>query len=153
MNNTKRYYTVKAVGRNFNEETLRIGVKLEITEGPRVGETGWYNGDLSEGWAERTIEALKLLGWDGEDFENWTGLGDTLATVVAVDEEYPPGTIREKFKYINAYKPRGAGAAPLSKASAKKLAAKFKALAKSVKVEIDPAARISASAETDADPF
>lgn len=148
----KKYYTVKAVFWNFDEAKERIGIKLEVTEGPEVGKSGWYNGSLSEGWAERTIEAMKLLGWDGSDWENFTGLGTTLATGVMVQEEWPKGTIKEVFKYVNQYKPKASGGSgPKTAAPSKKFLAKYKALAQSVQVEIDPSARITA--ETADDPF
>lgn len=150
MINNKRYYTVKCSQWKFDEEKDRIGLKLEVTEGPESGKTGWYNGSFKEGWAERTIEAMKLLGWDGEDFENFTGLGSCLATGVMVEEEWPAGTVREVFKYVNQYKPRDKKAAPATPAS-KKFRSKYAALAKSVKVDIDPSAKIAV--ETTEDPF
>ena len=145
----KKFYTVRAVYWNPDEEKRRIGVKLEVTEGPDTGKVGWYNGDFREGWADRTIEALKLLGWDGLDWKTFSGLGSCLAEGVMMEDEWPPGTIKEVFKYINSYKP------PERKAAAPKgfssgFAAKYAALAKSVKVDIDPSAKI---AETTEDPF
>lgn len=156
MSNGKRYYTGKAVGHNFDPDTLKVGIKLKITEGQRTGDVGWYNGSLEESWASNTMEALKLCGWDGDvdkaiDTCEFTGLGTTLVTIVEIDHEYPPGVFKPKFRYINAYKPKGAKPAKGKANIGKGLAAKLKAMSKAVQVDIDDSARIDGS--PDDNPF
>lgn len=146
---TKTEYPAKVIDKNYKREWNQVGVKFEITEGPLAGFQDWWNGSLEEGRQNHTIKSLKLTGWTG-DFETWAGLGDYKVNVVVEERPQPDGTTKHKIRFVNEFKSKDSA---MDAATAAKLKARYKSLVNSIKVELDPAARISTAPETTDDPF
>lgn len=84
---------------------------------------------FSEKAWQRSVEALKVCGWDGVDFATLDGLGSTEVEIV-VDEEVYEGKVRYKVKWIN---PSGGGGSPgMEEGAARAFAAKMNARVKSL---------------------
>lgn len=64
----------------------------------------WY-GYFTDATAERTIEALRFMGFEGDDLTRLEGLDKNTVELVLEDEVYE-GQIREKVQWVN----RGGGA-------------------------------------------
>lgn len=155
----RKFFEVRGVEVRYDPDKNRVGVKLEVLKGSEQGTVKWYNGSFDERFAEYTVEALKHLGWDGEDNGLWNGIGTTKALAVEEDHEYA-GTVSRIVKYINAWKPyQGTPKKGTKRAhtSGGVLGPKYKSLLKSVKVEVDPGARLAGVAqdanEVEDDPF
>lgn len=82
-----------------NEQVL---VSFQITEpGPHQNhEIAWY-GTVTENTAKRVIESLLLTGWDGVDYEYFTGLGTNEVSLVIEEEIDNQGKPRVRVKWIN----------------------------------------------------
>lgn len=82
-----------------NEQVL---VNFQITEpGPHQNhEIAWY-GTVTENTAKRVIESLLLTGWDGQDYEYFTGLGTNEVSLVIEEEVDQQGKPRVRVKWIN----------------------------------------------------
>jgi len=100
------------VGQLKNEKgTKFIRVMFEITAGPELGTRmdwdGWINTPEN---VENTVKALIAAGWRGNDFSDWTGLGETRVqlTVTHEPEQNPepgkPARIFAKVKWVNKIK-------------------------------------------------
>lgn len=98
-------YTARAVG-NAVIGTAKTGTDfiqfyLIVTEGASKGERVRWDGYFTENTNERTIKALQLLGWQGEDLSEFSdgglhGLDSNDVEIVVELEEYQ-GT-DEKYK-------------------------------------------------------
>lgn len=82
--------------------TDQVGVDLQILEGPSQGaHVTWY-GYFSEAAFERTIESLRLLGWEGDDLSDLRGIDRLEVSIVVEDEADLQGEFRPRVKWINA---------------------------------------------------
>lgn len=79
----------------------QLGIDFEIIEGPSKGEHVTAYLYFSEGSFDRTIEALRLCGWKGNDLSNLAGITDNEVRIVVEHEEYN-GVVRPKVKWINS---------------------------------------------------
>lgn len=149
----KKFFDLKAVEWKLLDQgnSPCIMVKCRVIEGVETGMEKVYWGSLHENAAQYTFEALRAFGWTGEDVETELdvahGMGTARAVGVEADHEWPPGEIKRKLKYINPYKPRESKGTTGSKV--KGLGKRFKALAKSVTIDVDPAAKVAPSTDDD----
>lgn len=127
MANQKRYVTSKAKSwalgvSSTGKEQVAVSFPIPDAEGGEY-HLAWY-GFFTEGTVERTIESLRLLGFEGDDLTNLVGLDKNSVELVIEEEEYPQGSgqFQEKIQWIN----RGGGAlvkTPLEGEKAKTFAA------------------------------
>lgn len=91
-----------ALGTTNKTDREQVAVDLEIMDGPALGaHITWY-GFFTDKTFDRTIESLRLLGWQGHDLSDLRGLGSTEATAVIADEPDENGEVRTRVKWINA---------------------------------------------------
>lgn len=86
-----------------NDGKPQVAVDIVITE-EECDYTGqhrtWY-GSFTEKSQDRTLQSLRLLGWQGDDLSNLVGLGDTEAWVTIAHEEDQEGNTRDRAAWIN----------------------------------------------------
>lgn len=127
----KRIYRAKAMswglgisGEGTPKEKEQLAVEFQVlTEGAPESALTWY-GYFTEATADRTIEAMRYMGWTGTDFAALEGLDANEVELVVEDEEYE-GNVRAKVQWVN--KPGGLGIkAPLVGDRLKTFAAQMK---------------------------
>ena len=85
----------------------QVAIEFELLQDGYLGEkitayrsftaTQLKNGKTVQ---EMTIEELIACGWDGEDWDNWTGLGTAEVELVIVHDTYQ-GKTKAKVAFIN----------------------------------------------------
>ena len=81
------------LGASKNKGTPFIEFYLKILEGPNQGGLVRWTGYFTDNTQERTIQALQICGWEGDDLSDFTdgglhGLGKNEVSVVVELEEY-----------------------------------------------------------------
>lgn len=109
-----------------NDGNGQMAVDIVITEeeSEHCGQHRTWYGSFTEKSIDRTLQSLRLLGWQGDDLSDLVGLGDTEAYVTITHEEYE-GEIRDRAAWINA----SAGLAvktPMDEGEAKAFAERMK---------------------------
>lgn len=98
-------FTVKGVRGALgytNTGKEQVGVELcVVDDGEFFGERITWYGYFTEKTFDRTIESLRILGWDGDDLSDLTGLDRNEAQAVIEEDEYD-GKLRLKVQWINA---------------------------------------------------
>jgi len=99
----KRYVRSKAKSWALGESSTgkeQVAVSFPIPDG-NGGERhlAWY-GYFTEATAERTIESLRHMGFEGDDLTRLEGLDKHEVELVIEDEEYE-GKVHEKIQWIN----------------------------------------------------
>ncbi len=89
------------LGKSNQKGTDYVSVECEILQpegfgGQTITWTGW----LTEKAGDRTIDTLRLMGWDGDSFENLTGFGSAQFELAIEGEEYN-GNTDSKIKFVN----------------------------------------------------
>lgn len=111
----------------------QVAVQLEILDEGFQGETITWYGSFSEQAAERTLESLRLLGWQGDDLFDLSGIGSKEVKAVLDEDEYE-GKIQLKVKWING--PGGlALKAPMNEGEARAFSQRMKGLVLSHKTK------------------
>jgi hypothetical protein len=110
----------------------QVAIKFELSDYPGVFRT-WY-GYFTEATWERTLEALRICGWKGDDLTDLTGISDNAVSLVLLTEEYK-GEFNQKVKFVNA--PNSAGVGMKNKLAGDGL----KSFAASMKAKIRSAGR------------
>lgn len=102
----------------------QVGVLLQILSEGFENETITWFGSFSEAAQDRTLEALRHLGWSSDDLFDLSGIGSKEAYAVLEEEEFQ-GKVSMKVKWINA-----AGGlamkAPMNEAQARAFSARMK---------------------------
>jgi hypothetical protein len=111
----------------------QVAAELEIIDGGLHaglhGHTLKWFGQFTEKTEERTLESLRLLGWDNDDLSNMSGIGTTDVEIVVGEEEYD-GRRTLKVQWINALGGGGAALkAPMDDTAAANFARRMKAAA------------------------
>jgi len=127
-------YTAKATGSfDFGTSsggTEQVAVEVEILEGNEAGHFMTWFGFFTEKTSERTVESLRLLGWQGDDITKLEGLGSRRVSIVVEHEEYQ-GKVSAKIQWVNRLGGLGVKLkAPMDDAAKRKFAAKMKGFAK-----------------------
>jgi hypothetical protein len=86
--------------------TEQLGVDFVITEGPSEGQHITWWGFFTDKTADRTIESLRIMGWQGDDLCDLTGIDQNPVDLVIEAEEYEDkrtGEIRSigKVRWVN----------------------------------------------------
>lgn len=106
MGANKRYY--RGRGKEWTLSESQQGHPMAVvlfdilTEGAAESSLTW-RGSFSEAAADRTIEALRHCGFEGDDLTQLTGLDKNEVELVVEDEEYE-GKTYAKVQWVN--KPR-----------------------------------------------
>jgi hypothetical protein len=127
-------YTAKATGSfDFGTSTggtEQVAVEVEILEGPEAGRCMTWFGFFTDKTTERTVESLRLLGWQGDDITKLEELGSRRVSIVVEHEEYQ-GQVRAKIQWVNRLGGLGVKLkAPMDDAARRKFAARMKGFAK-----------------------
>jgi len=88
-------------GASKNKGTKQVVLNMEIVEGDYAGSRLAWFGYFTQDSADRTIEALRLVGFKGDDLATLPTqkLGQRVSIVVE-EEEYD-GKVRSKIAWIN----------------------------------------------------
>lgn len=103
MNYTIGRIRAKATGGELgyaNTGTEQVQVQFKILEGPDEGRDITWWGYFTDKAADRTLKALALAGWDGEDLSVLNGLGNNEVLLVIADDTYN-GETRQRVQWIN----------------------------------------------------
>jgi len=127
-------YTAKATGSfDFGTSargTEQVAVEVEILDGEEAGRFMTWFGYFSEKTSERTVEALRLLGWQGDDITKLEGLGSRRVSIVVEHEDYD-GKTNAKIQWVNRLGGLGVKLkTPMDDKAKRVFAAKMKGLAK-----------------------
>lgn len=90
-----------AIGETSTEKE-QVTVLFELLDVP--GKTITWYGYWTEATWERTIEALRTMGWTGSDIDDLSELSDpSMPEVYLVIDQEPneKGVLREKVKWVN----------------------------------------------------
>lgn len=97
-------YKARAIDHQFGlagTDTEQVAVTFEITEeGEFHGHTIAWFGFFTEATAERTVQALRTCGWDGDDLSDLRGLDRNEVVLVIEHDEYN-GKVQARVKWIN----------------------------------------------------
>lgn len=86
--------------------TEQIAVEFEVTEeGDYRGERITWFGFFSDKTYERTLEALRHCGWQGDDLRDLTGIDQNEVELDCSNETDPKGNVRLRVQWVN--KPGG----------------------------------------------
>jgi hypothetical protein len=141
-------YTAKAIGCSFgNSENgnTQIAIDFEITEGEHAGAWLPWVGHFTELTADRTIESLRHMGWQGDDLAELDGLdaagiAEKLPDVVSLvcePEEYD-GKQRLRVRWVNKGAGKFAFKAPVTGQDLRAFAAQMRAKVRAIRPEAGP---------------
>lgn len=68
--------------------TEQVGIDFQITEGPHEGQHITWYGFFTDKTADRTIESLRICGWEGDDLCDLTGIEKNEVELVIEAEDY-----------------------------------------------------------------
>jgi hypothetical protein len=105
MNNqtNKRYYTARAdswvLGKSSTgKEQVAVSFTI-LTEGATHQRLTWY-GYFTDATFDRTVESLRICGWQGDDLADLQGLDAEEVSLVVADEEYE-GKVNARVLWVN----------------------------------------------------
>lgn len=78
----------------------QVAVELRVLDDSHAGESITWFGYFTEKSQERTLEALRILGWKTDDLSNLDGITDNEVSITLEEEEYG-GEVRLKVQWIN----------------------------------------------------
>ena len=93
-----------ALAESPNKGTPEVAVEFELTDPEMGGQGITWHGYLTEGAFERTVQALRYCGWEGDDLSALDGLDKNEVSLVVENETYN-GKTHAKVKWVN--KPGG----------------------------------------------
>lgn len=79
----------------------QVAVLLELLEGDDQGKHITWYGYFTEATVDRTLESLRLLGWQGDDLSDLSGIDANEVYAVIVHDEYE-GKVSAKVNWINS---------------------------------------------------
>jgi len=79
-----------------------VGISLTILEGEAKGSRITWYGFFTEKTFDRTIEALRHLGWEGNDISDLRGVDRLEAYAVIEHEADEDGELHAKVRWINS---------------------------------------------------
>lgn len=128
------------------KEQVAVRLEVQLPDGSGVDRITWY-GYFTEKTAERTLESLYALGWEGPDLSDLTGIDRCEVEVVIEHEADLQGVLQARVKWINA----GGGLAmkeALAPDAARALAARMKGAAIAAKAKRGPVQPSAPRAQT-----
>lgn len=95
-------------GRSKIQGTEQVVVNFEILDGASVGSRIAWFGYFSDKTVDRTLEALRICGWKGNDLATAIkGPIDNEVSLVIEHETDPQGQVRPRVRWVN--RPGGGG--------------------------------------------
>lgn len=89
-------------GHSSNKGTPQVVVCFEVLRGPQAGQRMSWIGYFTEKSEERTLKALRLCGFTGDDLDAFAGQVPNNEVQIDVQEETDnQGRIRTKIAWIN----------------------------------------------------
>jgi hypothetical protein len=79
----------------------QVGVSMQLLDGPDEGKHITWYGYFTEKTVERTIESLRLMGWEGDSLADLTGIDRNDVFIVIEHEADQQGEIRAKVRWVN----------------------------------------------------
>lgn len=141
------------IGYSKNKGTPQIAVCLEILRGPYAGQRITWMGYFTDKTEERTLQSLRLLGFEGADIDKFESQRPTNEVIAVVEHETYEGKLRAKVAWIND--PSFGGgmkmADALAGADLRKFGAQFKTKLKAIPVVKTTEARREPPSELPAD--
>jgi hypothetical protein len=110
------------LGESKEKKTPRVEVLFEFYADDAAHTIRW-DGYLTDGALDRTLEALRTCGWAGDDLSDLAGIDTNEVELVIEQEEYE-GKTYDRVKWVNAI--GGGGFSSLEPAAQKTLAAQLK---------------------------
>lgn len=97
-------YRARAVNAWFGYTSVKgtemVTVTFEIIEGDWQGQTIDWQGYFTEKTYQRTIAALRTMGWQGSDLRDLSGIDANDVAIVVGHEEYN-GNLRARVQWVN----------------------------------------------------
>lgn len=78
---------------------VQLAIAFDFLDHPGQSMTGYLY--FTDDTFDRTLKALRDMGWTGDDFENITGIDRNEVQLVVEAEADPQGTMRPRIKWIN----------------------------------------------------
>jgi hypothetical protein len=135
------------LGESSKKKSPRVEIEFAILDGTFKGESFSDDFYLSEAAIDRTVDVLRILGWQGDDLSQLGSAVGGKCQLVLKEEEYD-GKVKTRTKFVN---PPGGGnrqAAPMSDDAATSLANSLKA-----RIRSSDAARAEAAKSNGKAPF
>lgn len=132
MSNLNGTYRARAVEWDLGFTSTgkeQVMIRFEVFHDDEPSDHINYYGFFTEKTAKRTMETLRLLGWEGDDPTKLEGLDANEVDLVIEPEEYE-GKWTSKVKWVN--RPGGGGLKnekPMDEAARRAFAARMKGLA------------------------
>lgn len=124
----RRYYVGRAASWVLGLSSTgkeQVGVKFNIlTEGASHAELTWY-GYFTDAAFDKTLDALRTMGWSGDDLSDLTGLDTNEVSLVVADEVYD-GKTSARILWVNKLSSGPAVRSVLEGGAAKSFAAAMK---------------------------
>lgn len=156
-------YIAKAINGQLCEGKTALYVSVQL--GTKNGQSVYWSGSLSDKpWdnakdpsvscpADTTIRDLIKMGWDGQDYVGFMGLGSTEVEIRVTHEPGNDGKTYPRVKYVNRPGERG-NAKPVAPDRARALQASMRGRVIAAQREMGPARPAQqAPAESDDFPF
>jgi hypothetical protein len=121
-------------GHSKEKGTPQVSVTLEVLRGPHAGQRISWMGFFTDSTEERTLKALRVCGFDGDDLDKFADQRPSNEVQIVVEHEEYKGVVRAKVAWIND--PSFGGgmkmANALSGSELRKFGAQFKSKLKSL---------------------
>jgi hypothetical protein len=122
-------------GKSNKKQTPLVTVAFEILRGPDAGQRISWIGYFTEKTEKRTLEALRICGFTGDDIDKFADQRPTNEVEIIVEQETgEDGKVRPKVAWVND--PRRSGGlrleAPLRDGDLRKFGAQFKSKLKAI---------------------
>ncbi len=121
-------------GHSKEKGTPQVAVVFEILRGPFAGQRITWMGYFTEKSQERTLKALRICGFEGDDLDKFTDQRPTNEAAIVVEVETYEGKPRAKVAWVND--PTFGGGMKMENAltggELRKFGAKFKAALKAI---------------------
>lgn len=121
-------------GHSKEKKTPQVSVTLEILRGPYAGQRISWMGFFTDSTEERTLKALRVCGFEGDDLDKFADQRPTNEVQIVVDHEEFKGVTRAKVQWIND--PSFGGGMKMADAlegsSLRKFSAQFKSKLKAI---------------------
>jgi hypothetical protein len=142
-------------GHSKEKGTPQVAVVFEILRGPYAGQRITWMGYFTEKSQERTLKALRIAGFEGDDLDKFADQRPTNEVAIVVEVETYDGKPRAKVAWVND--PTFGGGMKMENALSggdlRKFGAKFKAALKAIPaMKTVEAKREAPSAASEDDP-
>lgn len=120
-------------GTSSKKGTQQCAVCFEILRGPQAGQKVTWIGYFTDATIERTLNALRICGFEGDDVSSFPGQSPENEVSIVVEHEEYDGKVRVKVAWVN--EPGGGGmkmANPFDDKALRKFGAQLKGTLKAM---------------------